>query len=154
MSQNTFIRLWWANASNTLIVKCWVSHVIYRMLCWKWEIAWLSLYNCHVSYWPSWLHGCMGALADATQPHRRVSDPVSLVQEESKFKTQNTVFNTYCFPTIIKLKNHKLNHDGSGTDYIHSCFWMPWSSMTYSQKKKNEEKKKSEREWRGNMLAL
>lgn len=116
------------------------------MLCWKWETAWLSLHNCHVSYWPSWFHGWVGALAAATQPRRRVSEPVSLAQEELQFKTKNTVFNTYCFPTIIKLKNHKLNHDGSGTDCIHSCFWMPWSSMTYSQKKKTRKKKVKESE--------
>ena len=100
----------------------------------------VSVHNCHVSYRPLWWHGWVGAVAAATQPHRRVSGPVSLAQEEAKFKTESTVFNTYCFPTIIKLKNHKLNHDGSGTDCIHSCFWMPWSSVTYSQKKKRKKK--------------
>lgn len=90
----------WAGWSNTKpVIKCWISHVICRVLYWKWKTEWVSGYRTVVC--PLFTLVVLCWLGAAPQHHKGVSNRSSLAMKRSKFQ----------IPSMVPAEGISLSHD-------------------------------------------
>lgn len=132
----------WAKSSKAYFtIRCWIAHVAYWTLYWKWKAEssgvgteWLRVYPLF-TLTMAWLTAREGY---CHCPARRVLDCISLVLENSKSDVR-FLLKTYCFhATLVKSRNRKLNPK-LGTVYI--------SQILSSRADKSDEISRRDKMW-------
>lgn len=115
---------WSADGQNHLTCslfygKCWISHVIYWILYWRWKTESLRRYRTVAKCICCLPHGCVAnwdLWLAATARHQERLLYFLLAWEKIQSEIELWfLLNVYLFYMIMKLKNHTLNHHKSGT---------------------------------------
>ena len=113
-AQKTYLSLKSSKCKAYFIIKCWISHVIYWILYWKWKnrmVLWVQNGCKCIDCLPLWLRGWLRAVVSCHCPASWESIVLPIANlgkdQNSKFEVW-FLLSVYHFCTFVKLKKCKL----------------------------------------------